>query len=130
MLDLLPLAVSSVYFVWNPDWSGMSLGKVSALREIGMVREFEQSGVWEKGKGRYMMGEWGTTPLPSLSTFNDETDEETFVRDLVGYYIEVPKMRYKADYQPSFLLDPVSFSLYLLSLYSPRGPYSERMIPL
>ncbi|GAA6064208.1 hypothetical protein JCM10212_001621 [Sporobolomyces blumeae] len=84
VLDLLPFAVSSVYFVWNPDWSGMSLGKVSALREIQMVREMEEKGLWEKGKGRYMM----------------------------GYYIEVPKMRYKADYQPSYLLDPATNSYY------------------
>ncbi|GAA5908365.1 arginyltransferase [Sporobolomyces salmoneus] len=84
VLDLLPQAVSSVYFVWNPDWSGMSLGKLSALREIEMVREFERKGLWEVGKGRYMM----------------------------GYYIEVPKMRYKADYQPSFLLDPATNNYY------------------
>ncbi|GAA5985354.1 hypothetical protein JCM5350_005155 [Sporobolomyces pararoseus] len=84
VLDLLPQAVSSVYFVWNPDWSGMSLGKLSALREIEMVREFERKGLWETGKGRYMM----------------------------GYYIEVPKMRYKADYQPSFLLDPATNVYY------------------
>lgn len=57
VLDLLPQAVSSVYFVWNPDWSGMSLGKLSALREIEMVRDFERRGLWEAGKGRYMMGE-------------------------------------------------------------------------
>ncbi|GAA6018273.1 hypothetical protein JCM11491_005136 [Sporobolomyces phaffii] len=84
VLDLLPQAVSSVYFVWNPDWAGMSLGKLSALREIEMVRDLERKGLWEAGKGRYMM----------------------------GYYIEVPKMRYKADYQPSFLLDPVTNTYY------------------
>ncbi|GAA5877358.1 hypothetical protein JCM16303_006255 [Sporobolomyces ruberrimus] len=84
VLDLLPQAVSSVYFVWNPDWSGMSLGKLSALREIEMVRDLEKRGLWEVGKGRYMM----------------------------GYYIEVPKMRYKADYQPSFLLDPGTNTYY------------------
>ncbi|GAA5922830.1 arginyltransferase [Sporobolomyces koalae] len=84
VLDLLPQAVSSVYFVWNPDWAGMSLGKVSALREIDMVRNLESRGLWEAGKGRYMM----------------------------GYYIEVPKMRYKADYQPSFLLDPATNVYY------------------
>jgi len=43
----------------------MSLGKVSALREIGMVREFEETGVWEKGKGRYMMGEH-TNSFPEM----------------------------------------------------------------
>ncbi|GAA6046515.1 hypothetical protein JCM3770_006187 [Rhodotorula araucariae] len=79
VLDLLPQAVSSVYFVWDPAWAGMSLGKISALREAQMVREMEAAGAWEGGEGRYMM----------------------------GYYIDTcPKMRYKADYQPSFLLDP------------------------
>ncbi|BGP44414.1 Arginyl-tRNA--protein transferase 1 [Rhodotorula kratochvilovae] len=79
VLDLLPHAVSSVYFVWDPSWAGMSLGKISALREAQMVREMEAAGAWDGAGGRYMM----------------------------GYYIHTcPKMRYKADYQPSFLLDP------------------------
>ncbi|BGO99091.1 Arginyl-tRNA--protein transferase 1 [Rhodotorula toruloides] len=79
VLDLLPGAVSSVYFVWDPDYSGMSLGKLSALREAQMVREMEKAGLWSEGSGRYMM----------------------------GFYIHTcPKMRYKADYQPSFLLEP------------------------
>lgn len=56
MLDLLPKAVSSVYFVWDPDYAGMSLGKVSALREAQMVREMERAGAWEGEGGRYMMG--------------------------------------------------------------------------
>lgn len=29
VLDILPHAVSSVYLIWDPDWSGLSLGKVS-----------------------------------------------------------------------------------------------------
>lgn len=57
VLDLLPGAVSSVYFVWDPDYSGMSLGKLSALREAQMVREMEKAGLWPEGSGRYMMGE-------------------------------------------------------------------------
>ena len=28
VLDILPGCVSSVYFVWDPDWSGLALGKV------------------------------------------------------------------------------------------------------
>lgn len=57
VLDILPRAVSSVYFVWDPEYAGMSLGKVSALRETAMVRELEAAGAWEGGGGRYMMGE-------------------------------------------------------------------------
>ncbi|GAA5888743.1 hypothetical protein JCM6882_002833 [Rhodosporidiobolus microsporus] len=99
VLDLLPRAVSSVYFIWDPDYAGMSLGKLSALREAQMVREMRQARVWE-GEGRYMM----------------------------GYYIHsCPKMRYKADYQPSFLLDPETNAYYpwstckaLLDASSPR----------
>lgn len=48
VLDVLPGAISSVYLVWDPDYSGLGLGKLSALREIGMTREF--------GMERYMMG--------------------------------------------------------------------------
>lgn len=57
VLDILPRAVSSVYFVWDPDYAALSLGKVSALREAAMVRELEAQGAWEGGGGRYMMGE-------------------------------------------------------------------------
>lgn len=28
VLDILPHAVSSVYLIWDPDWAGLSLGKV------------------------------------------------------------------------------------------------------
>ncbi|KWU42599.1 hypothetical protein RHOSPDRAFT_2986, partial [Rhodotorula sp. JG-1b] len=93
VLDILPRAVSSVYFVWDPEYAGMSLGKVSALRETAMVRELEAAGAWEGGGGRYMM----------------------------GYYIHTcPKMRYKADYQPSFLLDPPTNTYYPWSECKPR----------
>ncbi|GAA5997142.1 arginyltransferase [Rhodotorula paludigena] len=92
VLDLLPKAVSSVYFVWDPDYAGMSLGKVSALREAQMVREMERAGAWEGEGGRYMM----------------------------GFYIHsCPKMRYKADYQPSLLLDPETNAYYPWSQCKP-----------
>ncbi|GAA5855059.1 hypothetical protein JCM8547_002364 [Rhodosporidiobolus lusitaniae] len=96
VLDLLPHAVSSVYFVWDPDYAGMSLGKVSALREAQIVRTMEKDGAWGKkgdeGKGRYMM----------------------------GFYIHsCAKMRYKAEYQPSFLLDPETNVYYLWSTCKP-----------
>lgn len=55
VLDILPGAVSSVYFCYDKDYSGMSLGKISALREAAMAREL--------GGAAYMMGEWS---LPSV----------------------------------------------------------------
>lgn len=48
VLDIIPDIVSSVYFVWDPDFAALSLGKVSALREISLTTEFKFK--------RYMMG--------------------------------------------------------------------------
>lgn len=55
MIDVLPGAVSSVYLAWDPDYAGLGLGKISALREIAMVREMKEAGV--EGMEAYMMGE-------------------------------------------------------------------------
>ena len=86
VIDILPTCLSSVYLVWDPDWSGLALGKLSALREIAFVRQLHASGM--QGMEWYYM----------------------------GYYIHsCAKMRYKADYIPSYLLDPVS-CLSILSL--------------
>jgi arginine-tRNA-protein transferase len=73
VIDILPGALSSVYFVWDPDYSALGLGKLSALQEIGLTREWSLE--------RYMMG--------------------FYIHDCV-------KMKYKASYEPSQLLDPVS----------------------
>ncbi|KAL9054668.1 MAG: hypothetical protein Q9162_004034 [Coniocarpon cinnabarinum] len=39
VLDLLPHAVSAVYFIYDPEYSRFSLGKVSALREATLALE-------------------------------------------------------------------------------------------
>lgn len=59
VLDILPGAVSSVYFVWSPAYAAMGLGKVSALREASMVREMKRDGLEDMDS--YMMG----TPVRS-----------------------------------------------------------------
>lgn len=38
-LDLLPHGVSSVYFIYHPDFASMSLGRVSACREACLAEE-------------------------------------------------------------------------------------------
>ncbi|KAI8362799.1 arginine-tRNA-protein transferase [Blakeslea trispora] len=39
VLDILPGCVSSVYFLYDPDYGFLSLGKYSALREIQLVQQ-------------------------------------------------------------------------------------------
>lgn len=48
VLDFLPSGVSSVYFIWDPDYAHLSLGTVLGLREIQMCHEL--------GLGYYYLG--------------------------------------------------------------------------
>ncbi|BEI86601.1 hypothetical protein CcaverHIS002_0608880 [Cutaneotrichosporon cavernicola] len=77
VIDILPSCVSSVYFIWDPDWAWASLGKLSALYEIGIALDMAAAGA--EGMEWLYMGYWIAT---------------------------CQKMRYKGEYSPSFLLDP------------------------
>ena len=44
VIDVLPLCISSVYFIWDPDWAWASLGKLSALREMALVLDLTKAG--------------------------------------------------------------------------------------
>ncbi|KOG99489.1 arginyltransferase [Saccharomyces eubayanus] len=37
--DILPSGISSVYFIWDPDYSKWSLGKLSALRDLAIIQK-------------------------------------------------------------------------------------------
>lgn len=37
--DFLPSGISSVYFIWHPDYHKWSLGKLSALRELALLEK-------------------------------------------------------------------------------------------
>lgn len=39
IMDFLPSGISSIYFIWDPDFAHLSLGTLSGLRELLMVRE-------------------------------------------------------------------------------------------
>jgi len=81
VIDILPYCVSSVYFIYSPSWAWASLGKLSALREIALVKEMRAYGA-SSMQYQYM-----------------------------GFYIHTcPKMKYKGDYQPSYLLDPETYT--------------------
>ncbi|KAK6462643.1 arginine-tRNA-protein transferase [Scheffersomyces coipomensis] len=41
VLDFLPTGVSSIYFIWDPDYAHLSLGTLSGLREILMCEELK-----------------------------------------------------------------------------------------
>lgn len=76
--------MSSVYFYYNPEYSFLSLGTYASLREIALVRELSKQ-------------------CPGLKNY------------YLGFYIPTcPKMRYKANVKPSYLLCPEVFTWHLL----------------
>ncbi|TIB99513.1 hypothetical protein E3Q16_04165 [Wallemia mellicola] len=82
VIDILQGCVSSVYLMYDPAYQALSLGKISALFEISLAAEMTKAGA---GKVDLYM----------------------------GYYIhDCVKMKYKATYQPSYLLDAVTNEFY------------------
>ena len=92
VLDVLPRCVTSVYFFYDPDYKFLALGKISALNEINLTVKLDLT--W------YYLG-------MDLGTFNVQKrcPNLTIISGL--YIYKCPKLAYKADYRPSFLLDAV-----------------------
>jgi len=81
VVDVLPSCISSVYLMYNPKHEQHSLGKLSALNEVALARQLAAEGA------------------PGLEYV------------YMGFYIHTcQKMRYKATYAPSFLLEPEDFT--------------------
>ncbi|KAF8681174.1 Arginyl-tRNA--protein transferase 1 [Rhizoctonia solani] len=96
VIDILPGCVSSVYFMYAPEWNAWSLGKISAIREVTLAKEIHDGGL-ESMNSLYM-----------------------------GFYIySCPKMRYKGEYEPSYLLDPESYTWHPLETCIPLLEKSE-----
>ncbi|KAJ9475743.1 Arginyl-tRNA--protein transferase 1 [Pseudozyma hubeiensis] len=77
VLDILPECVSSVYVFYDPEYKEWQLGKVSALQEIALTRRLGRS-----------------------------TAMSAITRYYMGFYIHTcQKMKYKAEYRPSQVLD-------------------------
>lgn len=90
ILDILPHCVSSVYFYYDPDYSFLSLGTYSALREIALTRAIHR--VYPQIEYYYM-----------------------------GYYVHsCPKMRYKGQYFPSYLLCPETYTWHPIERCIPK----------
>ncbi|XP_036163588.1 arginyl-tRNA--protein transferase 1 isoform X13 [Myotis myotis] len=79
VIDILPYCVSSVYLYYDPDYSFLSLGVYSALREIAFTRQLHEKA---SQLSYYYMG---------------------------FYIHSCPKMRYKGHYRPSDLLCPETY---------------------
>nr|XP_045005450.1 arginyl-tRNA--protein transferase 1 isoform X4 [Jaculus jaculus] len=79
VIDILPHCVSSVYLYYDPDYSFLSLGVYSALREIAFTRQLHEK---TAQLSYYYMG---------------------------FYIHSCPKMRYKGQYRPSDLLCPETY---------------------
>jgi arginine-tRNA-protein transferase len=91
VFDILPKCLSSVYVFYDPDSSFLSLGVYSACRELELTRKLHLG------------------------------DPERFKYYCMGYYIHsCPKMRYKGEYSPSFLLCPESYRFVPIERCSPK----------
>ena len=70
VIDILPKCVSSVYFIWDPNWAWASLGKLSALWEASLARRISEALGGGDGSGGWVyMGE-----SSYLSRGGDSTD--------------------------------------------------------
>ncbi|KAL1290303.1 hypothetical protein HN51_058754 [Arachis hypogaea] len=96
VIDVLPKCLSSKYLFWDPDFAFLSLGKYSALQEIGWVKENQAH-------------------CPSLQYYY-----------LGYYIHSCNKMRYKASYRPSELLCPLRYQWVSFDIARPlldKRPY-------
>ena len=80
VLDILPVCVSSVYLFYDPDYNFLSLGTLTSLLEISLVRQLSAA---HHAITNYYLG---------------------------FYIHTCVKMRYKGRYSPSFLLCPQTYS--------------------
>eukprot|EP01017_Pseudomicrothorax_dubius_P017783 TRINITY_DN19943_c0_g1_i1.p1 TRINITY_DN19943_c0_g1~~TRINITY_DN19943_c0_g1_i1.p1 ORF type:complete len:243 (+),score=65.99 TRINITY_DN19943_c0_g1_i1:60-731(+) len=80
VVDIFPTGLSSVYFFYDPAYQKLALGIIGSLKEIE----------WVKEQQKY---------FPDFKYY------------YLGYYIQdCKKMVYKAEYEPSELLCPVSYT--------------------
>ncbi len=91
VIDILPNCLSSVYVYYDVEYNFLSLGVYSALQEITMTRSL------------YVK------------------DPDRFKYYYMGYYVHsCPKMRYKGEYTPSFLLCPKSYRFVPIETCLPK----------
>lgn len=85
VLDLLPHCLSSVYFFYDPEYSFLSLGTYSSLREVAFTQQLQKD-------------------LPDLRFYY-----------MGFYIHSCPKMRYKAKLSASYLLCPEVYTWHAIT---------------
>ena len=91
VIDILPKCLSAVYVYYDTDYSFLTLGKYSTMREIEMTRKLHLC------------------------------DPEKFKYYYMGYYVHTcQKMHYKGNYTPSFLLCPESYNFIPIEACLPK----------
>ena len=79
VMDILPTYLSSVYVYYDPDYRWLDLGVYSAMKEIELVQKLNHS-------------------------------KPEFQYYCMGYYVHNnPKMNYKGNFMPSYLLCPETY---------------------
>lgn len=99
VIDILPKCLSSVYFMYDTDYSFLSLGVFSALQEI------------------------------SFSLILNKTLQDLKYYYLGFYIHSCPKMIYKAQYYPSDLLDPEYYTWVPYKLCVPLFEKNQGYVP-
>ncbi|KAI1796274.1 arginine-tRNA-protein transferase [Ganoderma leucocontextum] len=90
VLDITPNCVSSVYFMYEKEWEKFTLGKLSAMREVSLVKEMHAAGL---------------TNMKFL---------------YLGLYVHTcMKMRYKGEYSPTYMMDPEEYEWFPLEKFRP-----------
>lgn len=95
VIDITSFAFSSVYFFYDPDYSFLSLGTLSALYELKQVRALSRK-------------------LPSLKYYY-----------MGYYIDSCQKMRYKKQFKPSFLLCPEAKTWHPIQHALPKLQFSK-----
>lgn len=94
VLDILPTGISSVYFFYDTKFKKLSPGTLSALVEIELIQYF-------------------SAQLRADSYLNSAAQD--FQYYYLGFYIHnCTKMRYKANFEPSEILCPITLKWVIL----------------
>lgn len=93
VVDILPSGISSVYFIWDPDYAKLSLGKLSALRELAICKMINRD--------HYYMGYY----IQDCPKMNYKGKYGGELMDLCNYkYVPLTKVEKYVDHSKFFVL--------------------------
>lgn len=142
VIDLLPDTVSSVYFIWDPDYAHLGLGKIGALFEIALARNTNRSFYYMgyyihncvkmRYKGKYHPSYILDPQFSLISPHDPWTPLETFTKHLsesTKYYTRVQTIPPDQPIPGAFSSKPVSVRL-MFKLRQGIGGKPDMMVPI